>query len=251
MNATEKPATLLAHFVQGWTKPNDLVVELGFGSGSLALVCMALGRNYVGFEQDATQVAHVIHRIQKFALFADNKFPLIQDVERAEQVAIEIDSVLQKDPPAVNSATKDQTVVAAILCPVCHKELSDLTAFCIQCNDRTHAACLENQVCDKRTCRAAVGLPCPNDEPEEDVADPVDDLMLSQPFYKEDDEIIPESQHSDGEALTTTSSEANPFEINAPATATPATTLESTNTPPVIMLSAKINGKRSIVNGSA
>ncbi len=49
---TQKPLALLARMVKIWTRPEHLVLDCFLGTGTTAVACEALGRNWVGIEKD-------------------------------------------------------------------------------------------------------------------------------------------------------------------------------------------------------
>ena len=47
---TEKPLVLIKHFVEVYSNKDDLVLDCFMGSGTTALACKQLGRNFIGIE---------------------------------------------------------------------------------------------------------------------------------------------------------------------------------------------------------
>jgi DNA modification methylase len=58
INPTQKPVDLPAWFIKTYTQPGDVVLDPTCGSGSSMVAAKQLGRQFVGFETDPTQVAH-------------------------------------------------------------------------------------------------------------------------------------------------------------------------------------------------
>jgi len=59
----EKPEALMRHLIEISTKPGDLVVDPFMGSGTTGAAALALGRRFVGIEQDATWFDYAAKRI--------------------------------------------------------------------------------------------------------------------------------------------------------------------------------------------
>lgn len=51
------PVSLVEYFIKGSTKPGDLVVDPFMGTGTTAVACKKLGRNFLGFELDASYIS--------------------------------------------------------------------------------------------------------------------------------------------------------------------------------------------------
>ena len=172
--------------MQGWTNLNDLVIELGFGSGSLAIVCMALGRNYIGFEQDSLQVAQVCFRVNEFNLKA-KKLPLYDSPIDVDSLTLAIERVCNSELPETSESTKvtpEKQPVSA-KCVVCSLDLVEPISSCSNCKAAAHENCLEQKLCDKRACRASVGLQSSAVDPEdEEIAQ--DDPAFSQNFSQQE-----------------------------------------------------------------
>jgi len=51
-HSTEKPLQLIKHFITIHSKENDVVLDCFMGSGTTAVACKQLNRNFIGFEKD-------------------------------------------------------------------------------------------------------------------------------------------------------------------------------------------------------
>ena len=60
-----RPVVLYQYFFEGLTKPNDLILDPMFGSGSTAVAAKILGRRYVGIEIDEYYHAMGVDRVNK------------------------------------------------------------------------------------------------------------------------------------------------------------------------------------------
>lgn len=60
---TEKPVTLMRHYIENSTNPGDIVLDPFMGSGTTGVAAMLAGRNFVGCEQDAAHFAIAEQRI--------------------------------------------------------------------------------------------------------------------------------------------------------------------------------------------
>lgn len=49
---TEKPVSLMMDLVQDFTRPGEVVCDPFMGSGTTGIACVALGRRFIGIEQD-------------------------------------------------------------------------------------------------------------------------------------------------------------------------------------------------------
>lgn len=65
LHSTQKPEKLLYKVILSSTKPNDLVLDPFFGTGTTGAVAKMLNRNYVGIEREEKYVKASIDRINK------------------------------------------------------------------------------------------------------------------------------------------------------------------------------------------
>lgn len=49
---TQKPLELFQYLIQTYTDPGDTVLDPCFGSGTTAVACKTLDRNFIGFEKE-------------------------------------------------------------------------------------------------------------------------------------------------------------------------------------------------------
>jgi DNA modification methylase len=60
---SQKPAALLGRIVKLWTKPDDLILDCFLGTGTTSVAANALGRRWVGIEQDPAYIEIAEKRI--------------------------------------------------------------------------------------------------------------------------------------------------------------------------------------------
>lgn len=63
---TPKPKTFIKDLLQLFSKENDIILDPFIGSGSTAVACKQLSRNYIGFEIDKNYCDLAINRLKKF-----------------------------------------------------------------------------------------------------------------------------------------------------------------------------------------
>ena len=68
VHSTQKPEKLLYNVILSSTKPNDVVLDPFFGSGTTGAVAKRLGRNYIGLEMDGGYIKHAKKRIKDVAV---------------------------------------------------------------------------------------------------------------------------------------------------------------------------------------
>jgi DNA (cytosine-5-)-methyltransferase len=61
---TQKPIALLEHFIKLLSNPNDLVLDPFLGSGSTAVACRRLNRNFIGFDLNKDYCELAIKRVE-------------------------------------------------------------------------------------------------------------------------------------------------------------------------------------------
>lgn len=62
-HATEKPVSLMEHYIRNSSKPGDRVLDPFMGSGTTGVACMRLGRRFIGIEKDKRHYKTAAHRI--------------------------------------------------------------------------------------------------------------------------------------------------------------------------------------------
>ena len=60
---TIKPLSIIRNLVETSSKPNSLVLDPFIGSGTTAVACRELGRNYIGFEIDTAYHTKCLERL--------------------------------------------------------------------------------------------------------------------------------------------------------------------------------------------
>ena len=65
VHSTQKPEKLLYKIILATTKPNDIVLDPFFGSGTTGAVAKLLGRHYIGLEKEIEYIEAAHKRIEK------------------------------------------------------------------------------------------------------------------------------------------------------------------------------------------
>lgn len=65
IHSTQKPEKLLYKIILSTTKPDDIVLDPFFGTGTTGAIAKKLGRNYIGIEKDEKYVKSALKRIEK------------------------------------------------------------------------------------------------------------------------------------------------------------------------------------------
>ncbi len=60
-----RPLSTIMYMVENFSSPNDVVLDWFVGSGTLALACKLLGRNYIAFEIDPDTAEMARERVEK------------------------------------------------------------------------------------------------------------------------------------------------------------------------------------------
>lgn len=63
LHPTQKPLSLMSYFVLTYTNPGDTVLDNCYGSGTVGVSCVELGRNFIGMEKDPEHFCTGAHRI--------------------------------------------------------------------------------------------------------------------------------------------------------------------------------------------
>ena len=65
LHSTQKPEELLTKIILSSTKPNDIVLDPFFGTGTTGAIAKKYGRRFVGIERDETYIAGAAKRIKQ------------------------------------------------------------------------------------------------------------------------------------------------------------------------------------------
>ena len=65
IHSTQKPKKLLYNIILSSTKPNDIVLDPFFGTGTTGAVAKELGRNFIGIEREPLYIKYAQERINK------------------------------------------------------------------------------------------------------------------------------------------------------------------------------------------
>lgn len=150
MNTTEKPLELYEHFILGFSKPGDVLVDLGSGSGTFICAALRCSRACVAFESDSLQIdasanrfAEVLatlksatnaQRIEYLSVSVTDRKALYQSWCEAEKKQVKDDQA----PPASQSSRPS--------CPTCGEFDSETKGkvehACIKCSVLCHKGCL-------------------------------------------------------------------------------------------------------------
>lgn len=64
LHSTQKPESLLDKIILSSTKPNDIVLDPFFGTGTTGVIAKKYGRNFIGIEQDEKYISAAKERIE-------------------------------------------------------------------------------------------------------------------------------------------------------------------------------------------
>ena len=64
LHPTQKPVELLEYFIKTYSNENELILDPFIGSGSTAIACKNLNRNFIGFELDKNYFDIAIQRLK-------------------------------------------------------------------------------------------------------------------------------------------------------------------------------------------
>lgn len=68
LHPTQKPVPLFEYMIRTYTNPGELVLDNCIGSGTTAIACLNLDRNYIGFEANTEYFAVAQERIRNHAV---------------------------------------------------------------------------------------------------------------------------------------------------------------------------------------
>ena len=83
VHPTQKPEGLLHRVLLATSKPGDLILDPFSGTGTTAAVAKALGRRFIGIEQDATYARHSRARLERVESYGDTDLKTVTG-KRAE-----------------------------------------------------------------------------------------------------------------------------------------------------------------------
>lgn len=72
IHSTQKPEKLLYNVIVSSSKPNDIVLDPFFGTGTTGVIAKATGRNYIGFEIEEKYVLYAKQRLKNVQSLADD-----------------------------------------------------------------------------------------------------------------------------------------------------------------------------------
>ena len=75
IHSTQKPKKLLYNIILSSTKPNDVILDPFFGTGTTGAVAKELGRNFIGIEKENTYIKCAYKRINDISF---NSNPITQ-----------------------------------------------------------------------------------------------------------------------------------------------------------------------------
>ena len=65
IHSTQKPEQLLFKIILAATKPNDIILDPFFGTGTTGAVAKRIGRNYIGIEREVKYIIEAKKRLAK------------------------------------------------------------------------------------------------------------------------------------------------------------------------------------------
>lgn len=87
IHPTQKPEALLAKILTSVSKPQDLVLDPFFGTGTTGAVAKKLGRHYIGLEQDPTYAAAAQKRIDAVTPYPPDALALTPSKREKPRIA--------------------------------------------------------------------------------------------------------------------------------------------------------------------
>ena len=114
MHSTQKPEKLLYKVILSSTKPNDLVLDPFFGTGTTGAVAKMLGRNFVGIEREKQYVDASIERINNIVPINDDITNLELEVKPPK---VPMEELIKKGllTPEQKLYNKDKTIADSIM----------------------------------------------------------------------------------------------------------------------------------------
>jgi modification methylase len=105
LHPTQKPESLLYRVILAATKPGDVVLDPFFGTGTTGAVAKALGRKYIGVEQNKDYIAAARSRIAQIKPVADEK--LFATPSKRSEPRIPFGAVVERGLLRVGSVLSD------------------------------------------------------------------------------------------------------------------------------------------------
>lgn len=90
---TQKPEALLYRVMMASTRPDDLVLDPFFGTGTTGAVAKKLGRRFIGLERDAKYAAFAKERIADIASLPED---LVENTPKREQPRIPFGTLIER-----------------------------------------------------------------------------------------------------------------------------------------------------------
>ena len=94
VHPTQKPEALLYRVIMSSTKPNDVILDPFFGSGTTGAVAKRLGRNFIGIERDPTYAKYAERRIAE--INSDPQAEFLVTPSKREEPRIPFGTVLER-----------------------------------------------------------------------------------------------------------------------------------------------------------
>ena len=81
VHSTQKPEKLLYNIILASTKPNDIILDPFFGTGTTGAIAKKLGRNFIGIEREEEYVVYAKERIDNIAVELNELHSLALEVK--------------------------------------------------------------------------------------------------------------------------------------------------------------------------
>jgi len=114
IHSTQKPEKLLYKIILSSSKPNDIVLDPFFGTGTTGAIAKLLGRRYIGIERDEEYIKHARRRIDEVILEESNITNLELEVKPPK---VPMDKLIEKKMLKVRQKLfdKKESICAKIL----------------------------------------------------------------------------------------------------------------------------------------
>lgn len=94
IHSTQKPEKLLYKIIISSTKPNDIILDPFFGTGTTGAIAKMTGRNYIGIEREEKYIKAAEERIKKVVFEPDNIMNLSKETKPPK---VSLTSLLEKN----------------------------------------------------------------------------------------------------------------------------------------------------------